>query len=140
MKILLSIILNALILYLITILLGANPEKSINAGVILWCDNCDYLSLEAIKTYLLWWIVLWVINITIRPILRILSIPFFFLFFWLTSLVINWVLLYLFWYILNEILGVSWVWYTIDGAINFIIAVAIFTFFNTIFSLLFFKR
>lgn len=35
MKLLFSIVINALILYAITYLLGANPDKSIEAGIIL---------------------------------------------------------------------------------------------------------
>ena len=140
MKILLSIIWNALILYLVALLLMWNPERAISDGVILGCNDCDFTSIEAIKTYLLWGVILWIINITIRPVLKILSLPFFFLFLWLVSVVINWVILYLFSYILNEILIIPWVWYTIDGTVNFVIAVAIFTFFNTLFSFLLFKR
>jgi len=140
MKILSSILWNALILYLITYLLSGNPEKSVSDGIILACNNCSYTSIEAFKTYILWGIILWLINITIRPILKILSLPFFFLFFWLASIIINGLVLYLFSYILNEVLIIPWVWYTIVGIVNFIIAVAIFTFFNTLFSFLLFKR
>ena len=140
MKILLSILWNALILYLITFLLTGNPERGVSDGVILACADCDYTSLEAGKTYILWGVILWIINTTIRPILKILSLPLFFLFLWLVSVVINWVILFLFSYILNEILIIPWVWYTIDGVVNFVIAVAIFTFFNTLFSFLLFKR
>ena len=140
MKILLNIIWNALILYLVALLLIWNAERWISDWVILGCSNCDYSSLEAIKTYILWGIILWIINTTIRPILKILSLPFFFLFLWLVSIAINWIVLYLFSFILNEILIIPWVWFTINGTVNFIIAVAIFTFFNTIFSFLLFKR
>lgn len=140
MKILSSILWNALILYLITYLLAWNPERAVNDGVLLACNSCSYTSFEALKTYILWGIILWLINITIRPILKILSLPFFFLFLWLASVLINWVVLYLFSYILNEVLIIPWVWYTIVGTLNFIIAVAIFTFFNTLFSFLLFKR
>ncbi len=140
MKILLSILWNALILYLITYLLAGNPERAISDGVLLACDNCSYTSIEALKTYLLWGIILWIINTTIRPVLKILSLPLFFLFLWLASILINGIVLYLFSYILNEILIIPWVGYTIIGTLNFIIAVAIFTFFNTLFSLLLFKR
>lgn len=140
MKILSSIFWNALILYLITYLLSGNLEKSVSDGIILACSNCSYTSLEALRTYIFWGIILWLINITIRPILKILSLPFFLLFFWLASIIINSLILYLFSYILNEVLIIPWVWYTIVGIVNFIIAVAIFTFFNTIFSFLLFKR
>ena len=140
MKILISIIINAAILYAITYLLWANPNKGIQAGIILACNDCSYTSFEALKTYLIGWIILWVINTTIRPILKILSFPLFFLFFGLASLLINGILLYLFTYILNTLLIINGVWYEINGGLNFVIAVAIFTVLNTLYSLLFFKK
>jgi len=140
MKILFSIIINAFILYAITYLLWANSDGSIQAGIILGCDDCSYTSLEALKTYFIGGIILWVINTVIRPILKILSLPLFFLFLWLVSFFINGVLLYLFSYIINDMLKISGVWYEINGVINFVIAVAIFTVLNTLYSLLFFKK
>ncbi len=141
MKILFSIILNALILYIIVILLWENSKEWIESWVVLWCwVDCSPNSMEAWKTFLVWWIILWVINITIKPILKILSFPFFILSFWLISIVINAVLLGLFWYIINNILQISWIWYTINWWTNFIIAVAIFTILNMFYTLLFFKK
>lgn len=140
MKILISIIINSFILYAITYLLAANPEEGIKAWVTLWCTNCSYLGVEAIKTYLIWWIVLWVINMTIRPILKILSLPLFFLFFWLVVFAINAIVLKLFTYIINDILIIPWVAYNIDWWVNFIIAVAIFTILNMVYSFLPFKK
>ncbi len=140
MKILISIIINAAILYTITYLLGENADKSIEAGVILWCNDCGYNSLDAIKTYIIGGIILGLINTTLRPILKILSLPLFFLFFGLVSFVINGILLYLFTYILNNVLIMQWVGYEINGFVNFVIAVAIFTVLNTLYSLLFFKK
>gem|GEM_PF-1500098 len=58
MKLLFSIIINGLILYAITYLLGPNPEKSIEAGIILGCNDCSYTSLEALKTYIIGGIIL----------------------------------------------------------------------------------
>ncbi len=139
MKILFSILINATILYAITYLLGPNADKDIQAWIILACD-CDYTSIQAMKTYVIWGIILWGINITIRPILKILSLPLFFLFFGLASFIINGTLLYLFTYIINDILIISGVGYEINGTINFAIAVAIFTVLNTLYSLLFFKK
>lgn len=140
MKIFISILLNALILYAITYLLGENAEYSIQAWVILGCEDCSYTSLWALKTYGVWGIILWILNVTIRPILKILSIPLFFLFLGLASVLINGIVLYMFSYIINDVLIIPWVWYEINGAINFIIAVAIFTVLNTLYSLLFFKK
>ena len=72
--------------------------------------------------------------------MRILSLPLFFLFFGLVSFVINGVVLFLFSYIINNILIIPGVGYEINGTVNFIIAVAIFTILNTLYSLLFFKK
>lgn len=140
MKILISIIINACILYAITYLLWANPEKAIVAGITLGCNDCWYLSIDAIKTYFIGGIILWVINVTIRPILKILSLPLFFLFFWAVVFFINAIVLRLFTYIINDVLAISWVAYNINGWINFVIAVAIFTVLNMVYSLLFFKK
>jgi len=140
MKILISIIINAGILYAVTYLLWANADKAIEAWIVLWCDDCSYTSLQAFKTYLIWGIILGIINVTLRPILKILSLPLFFLFLGLVSFVINGIILYLFTYIINEILIIPEVWYEINGMINFVIAVAIFTVLNTLYSLLFFKK
>ncbi len=140
MKILISILINALILYAITYLLWPNADRSIEAGIILGCDDCSYTSFDALKTYFIGWIILWVINTIIRPILKILSLPLFFIFFGLVSFFINGILLYLFTYIINDILIIPWVGYEINGILNFAIAVAIFTILNTLYSLLFFKK
>ena len=131
MRILISIIINALILFLMTYLLAANPDKWIEAGIaVAWW----------LKTYLLWGVILWIINVTIKPILKILSIPLFFVFLWLVWFLVNWVILWLFDYIVNQILMVPWMSYSINWWVNFIIAVAIFTILNMIFSLLFSKK
>lgn len=140
MKILFSILINAAILYAITSLLWENASGSIQAWILLWCDDCGYTSLEALKTYAIWGIILGVINTTIRPILKILSLPLFFLLFWLASFLVNGLVLYLFTFIINDLLVIPWVWYEVNGWINFIIAVAIFTVLNTLYSLLFFKK
>ena len=131
MKIILSIIINALILFLMTYLLWENSAKWITAGIIVvgW-----------LKTYILWGIILWIINATIRPILKILSIPLFFVFFWLVVFIINGVILKLFDHIVNKIFVIPNVSYTIEGWVNFIIAVAIFTILNIVSQLLFSKK
>ncbi len=131
MKILFSIIINAFILFAMTYLLWENPEKWIEAGIIVeWW----------LKTYLIWWIILWLINVTIRPILKILSIPLFFVFFWLVVFIINAIVLKIFDYVVNDILIIEWVSYTINWIINFIIAVAIFTVLNMVYSVIFSKK
>ena len=139
MKILFSIIMNAFILFSIAYLLSANPEKNIPNGVILWCVNCWLLSITALKTYAAWGIILWIMNITIRPILKILSLPFYLVLFSLVWFIVNWIILWLFDSILNRFLQISGISYSINWTVNFIIAVAIFTFMNMIYSLIFSK-
>jgi len=130
MKILFSIIINSIILYTLTYLLAANPDK--------WV--IDWITVEWWwVTFLLWWIILWVINTTVRPVLKILSLPLFFIFFWLVVFLINWIILKLFEYIINDILKIPWVSYTIDWWINFVIATTIFTVLNVIYQM-FFKK
>lgn len=140
MKILFSIIINSLILFIIAYFLQANPIKWLESWIILWCEDCSYSSMIAWKTYLLWWILLGLINLTIRPILKILSIPLFFIFFWLVIFVVNGVILWLLDYILTDILIIEWIWYHINWIVEFTIAVVIFTVLNMIYSLLFFKK
>lgn len=79
-------------------------------------------------------------NITIRPILKLLSLPFFLLFFGLTLFIVNGVILKLFGYIMNDVLIIPGISYVIEGWGNFVIAVAIFTILNTLYGLLFFKK
>ena len=140
MKILFSIIINALILYTITYLLWPSLAKDVEAWVILWCGDCSYSSIEAWKTYIIWWIVLWIINVTIKPILKILSLPLFFVFFGLVVFVINAVILKLFDFIVNKVLIIPWISYSIEWWINFIIAVAIFTILNMFYSIISSKK
>lgn len=140
MKILFSILLNASILLLILFLLGANADLSLEAGVVLGCDDCGIFSKEALKTYAIGGIILGVLNTVIRPILKILSLPLFFIFLGLTTLLVNGVVLYLFSYIMNQVLIIPGVGYEFTGNVSFVIAVAIFTVLNTLYSLLFFKK
>ncbi len=131
MKIFISIIFNALILFALTYLLSANPEKWIEAWIVVYWW---------IKTYIIWWVLLWLINVTIRPVLKILSLPLFFVFLWLVAFVVNWVILWLLDYIFNQVLIIPWISYSIEWGVNFVIAVAIFTILNMFYSLLFTKK
>ena len=140
MKILFSIIINALILFALAYFLSANPDKWVSDGIILWCNHCSYTSIKAIQTYLIGGIILWIINVTIRPILKILSLPFYLVFFSLVSFIVNWIILKLFDYIVNSVLVIPWISYSINWTINFIIAVAIFTILNMFYSLIFSKK
>jgi len=137
MKILFSILINAIILYIIAYFLEAYPD---NSWVLIAGWEVDYNSIQAIKTYLLGWIILGLINLTIKPILKILSLPLFFVFFSFVSLIVNAIVLYLLDFILNKVLIIKWVWYEINWTIEFIIAVVIFTVLNIIYSILFFKK
>lgn len=130
MKIILSILLNASILFLIWFLL--NNETHPNAVIVTpeWID--------AWKTYLLWWIILWVLNITIKPILKLISLPLFFIY-PIISVFINWILLWLISKTINEVLTMQNMTYQINWWTNFAIAVAIFTILNILYSLLFNK-
>lgn len=131
MKVILAIILNSFILFIMAFLLWENTQKWIEAWItVVWWR----------KTYLLWWIILWFINITIKPILKILSLPLFFVFLWFVAFIVNAILLKLLDYIINQILMIPSVSYTINGWINFIIAVTIFTILNILFSLIWFKK
>lgn len=136
MKILISIIFNSFLLYLLAYLLWPNSTWTLPAWIsVVWW----------FKTYLIWWLIIWLINITIKPILKLFSIPLYFVFFGLVSFVINWIILVLFDYIINDILIIPWIsysitWEWIDWWINYIIVVAIFTFLNMIYSLLIFKK
>ena len=140
MRILFSIIINAGILYAITYLLAANPSQWIPDGVVLGCQNCSYNSLEAWRTYLIGGIILWIMNITIRPLLKLLSLPLYLIFFTFVGFIVNGIILWLFDYIVNKVIQIPWISYSINGTINFVIAVAIFTFLNMFYSLLFSKR
>lgn len=139
MRILFSIIINACILFAITYLLSWNSAKGLENWVQLACQSCENYSLEAWKTYIIWWIILWIMNVTIRPLLKILSLPFYLLFFSIIGFVVNAIILKMFDYIVNTLLQFPWISYTINWTVNFIIAVAIFTFLNMIYSLLFSK-
>jgi len=139
MRILFSIILNASILFAIVYFLQANPDKDISDWVILWCGKCSILSQDAIITYIIWWVILWLINISIKPALKILTLPLFFIY-PIVNTAINTFLLWILNYIMSTVLIIPGIWYKIDWLINFVIAVAIFTFLNMLYSLLFNKK
>ena len=129
MKIFFSIILNASILYIITILLNTvDHPDSIVIWELWW------------QTYLIAWVILWVLNITVKPVLKILWLPLSIFFHWLVVLIINGIILWLFEKIINNILLIEWIAYKINDWWNFVIAVAIFTFLNMLYSLLFNKK
>jgi len=116
MKIFVSILFNALILFAIWYLM---PEWVIET----WWT----------KLYFIWWVILWILNFVVKPILKLIWLPFLILTFWLFIFVINWIILYL---LQKIILGLSieGVSFEINWFGNFIIAVAIFSVFNTIYN------
>lgn len=130
MKIIFSILLNWSILFLIWFLL--NNESNPTAVVVTpeWID--------AWKTYLLGWIIMWLLNVTIKPALKILSLPLFFIY-PIVSLLINAFLLWLISKTINDVLMLPDMVYEINGGVNFTIAVAIFTILNILYSLIFKK-
>lgn len=130
MKIILSILLNASILFLIWFLLNNDSHPTAVIVTPEWID--------AWKTYLLWWIIMWVLNTFIKPILKIISLPLFFIY-PIVSLLINWLLLWLISKTINEVLALQNMTYQINWLLNFTIAVAIFTILNILYSLLFKK-
>lgn len=131
MKILLSILFNAGILFALVYFLDADSAKNISAGIQV---EGSY------TTYLLGGIILGVMNIIIRPILKILTLPLFLVFLWLVHFIINGLILYIFDIIINDILLIEWISYKIIWWSNFVIAVAIFTILNMVYSILFSKK
>lgn len=131
MKIFFSILLNASILFIIYFLL--NNETHPDAVVVLpaW--------INAWKTYLLGWIILWLLNTFVKPLLKLMWLPLFFIY-PIVSLFINWFLLWLLSKTINDILMLPDMKFMINGTINFIIAVAIFTILNILYSILFSKK
>lgn len=131
MKIFFSILLNASILFIIWFLL--NTESYPTAVVVLpeWWN--------AWKTYLLWGIILGLLNVFVRPVLKLLWLPLFFIY-PIIALLINAILLWLLSKTINSFLALPGMIFEINGWINFIIAVAIFTILNIVYSILFSKK
>lgn len=133
MRLIFSILINAIILYVLWFFMSWN--NSVSPWIIIsptWIDMW--------KTLLLGWLILGVMNITIKPILNILSLPFYLLFFGLVAFVVNGIILWWFTYIVNVLLVIPDIEYKIPNTFDFAIAVAIFTILNMVYSILFFKR
>ncbi len=132
MKILFSIILNASILFIIWYML--NTDTNPTAVVVL----PDWIN--AWKTYLLWWVILGFLNIFVKPVLKLIGLPLFFIY-PIISLIINAIILWLLSQTINNFLNtIVDMRFEINWVINFIIAVAIFTILNIVYSLLFNKK
>ncbi|EKE27190.1 MAG: hypothetical protein ACD_4C00008G0002 [uncultured bacterium (gcode 4)] len=115
MKIFVSVLFNAMILFALTYFLP-------------WITYSWWW-----KLFLIGWLILWILNFTVRPILKLFWLPFIFLTFWLFVLVINWIILWLLEMIIKS-LNFEDISFFINWGFNFVIAVAIFTIFNTIYN------
>ncbi|MBP8016492.1 phage holin family protein [Candidatus Gracilibacteria bacterium] len=124
MKILISILFNGLILFAISYFLPYNATTQ--TGVI---------ATGSWQLYITGGLVLGVLNFAIKPILKLLGLPFIIISLGLFMFVINGIILYLLEMIIKG-LSIEGVGFTIKGIIEFIIAVAIFTIFNTIYNTL----
>lgn len=115
MRLFVSILANALILYAIVALL---PETLATGGL---------------KLYAVGGVILGLLNGVVRPILKVLGFPFMVITLGLFSLVINGIILYLLEKIILA-LNVTGVSFSTVSFANFAIAVVIFTVFNTLYS------
>jgi putative membrane protein len=120
MKILISVVANALILFGIAYFLPY--ESWTNTGVV---------ATGGLQLYIAGGIILGLLNVIVRPILKIFGFPFILVTFGLFILVINGIILKLLESTIQT-LGIQGVNYEIHGIAIFAIAVAIFTIFNTI--------
>ena len=128
MKIFFSIVLNGLILFFIWYFLNGD-------GVSVIVEGWQY----GWQAYLLGGLILWVLNSTVKPVLKLLGFPLFFIY-PIVVLVINAIILWLLGVTLNDILALDGIRYEIIGTLNFIIATIIAAFFNGVFGLLFGKK
>jgi len=121
MKILISVLANAAILFGVAYFLPFDEvtQTGIDIGNGGW------------QLYVAGGIVLGLLNVIVRPILKILGFPFMILTFGLFILVINGIILKLLEKILSA-LSIDGVTYEIHGIAIFAIAVAIFTVFNIV--------
>jgi len=124
MKVFVWILFNALILFAIEYFIPYNATLKEWVLVTWW-----------MATYFIWWTIMWGLNLTVKPVLKMFGFPLIILTLWLFALVINWILLLLIQKIISA-LNVNWSTYEIYWWMNFVIAVAIFTIFNTIYSVL----
>ncbi|MBW7954740.1 phage holin family protein [Candidatus Gracilibacteria bacterium] len=132
MKILFSIILNASILFVIWYMLNTDTNPT---AVVVLPDG-----INAWKTYLLGGVILGFLNIFVKPVLKLIGLPLFFIY-PIISLIINAIILWLLSQTINNFLNtITYMRFEINGVFNFIIAVAIFTILNIVYSLLFNKK
>lgn len=133
MRILFAILANAVILVLLRWLL----PYDLNLGGVQ-APSLFPLSGGGWKTYLIGGVVLGLVGALLRPVLTLIGLPFRIIAFGLTVLIINGLILMFFTAIMG-LLSFPDAAYDIKGAGSFLIAVAIFTVFNTLYGA-FFKR
>lgn len=126
MRIFLSIVLNGLILFLIWYLLWKEAVL-VEGGKYGW------------QAFALWGLILGLLNSTVKPFLKLLWFPLFFIY-PIVVLTINAIILWLLWVTLNEILALDGIRYSIEEKVNFLIATIIAAFLNGVFGLLFGKK
>lgn len=124
MKILISVLANAIILFGVQYFLPY--DAATGTGIV---------ATGGWQLYIAGGIILGLLNLLVRPILKIVGFPFMILTLGLFTLVINGIILKLLEKAIQAI-GISGVTYEIQGIAIFAIAVAIFTLFNTIASVL----
>lgn len=120
MQILISVLANAAILFGVAYFL---PYDSVTQTGVAATGGW--------QLYMAGGIILGLLNVIVRPILKVLGFPFLLLTFGLFILVINGIILKLLEKAIQAI-GINGVSYEIHGIAIFVIAVAIFTVFNTI--------
>lgn len=124
MKILISVLANAIILFGVAYFLPY--DAATGTGIV---------ATGGWQLYIAGGIILGLLNLLVRPILKIIGFPFMILTLGLFTLVINGIILKLLEKAIQAI-GINGVTYEIQGIAIFAIAVAIFTLFNTIASVL----
>lgn len=122
MHLLIGIALNALILFVLAMVLPY--DEAAKTGVMISSES-------PFLTYFIGGVVLGILNTVLRPILSILGFPFQIITFGAFTLVINAIMLFALTWTINA-LNISGVLYDIHGSIVFAIAVAIFSLLNTL--------
>lgn len=122
MHILISVAFNALILWAIAYFL---PFDTVTGTGVIASGGW--------QLYLAGGIILGILNGVVRPILKLLGFPFVIMTFGLFILVINGIILKLLEKIIY-VLNINGVTYSIEGFVNFAIAVAIFSVFNIVYN------
>ena len=134
MRILFAILANAAILVLLHSLLPYTKDLGgVQAPALLPLSGGGW------KTYLIGGVVLGLVGAFLRPILMLIGLPFRLVAFGLTVLVINGLILMFFTVVMGW-LNFPSAYYDIEGVGAFLLAVAIFTVFNTLYGAFFKKK